>query len=278
MSLKKIILIICLIFLLIVLFFALLSLFGYWAFKKWASPILQSLTPTSSLSLVINATTVKVFDKELTLLLAQTPSEHEKGLSQIKSLEDFDGMLFLFNKKSDQTFWNKDTFLDLIIYWMDGEKVLKMDYLPSIEKTKTIKRISAGLPVDRVIEYVIKPEDDFFLLSPLPKEKISSVFHLKGLARPQTVGNELSFKLYDENNFLLSQKKIQLERKAKNEDFVFFDQEITLNLVSSTPWATLEFYNQWQEKIFSIPLKLQEIEKPIYQAFLNLCTLSEKSI
>ena len=95
--------------------------------------------------------------KTYKLIIAKTIFEHQKGLmfyKYKKELKGADGMIFIFDKKDYRTFWNKNTFLDLDVYWLDGGKIAGKDFLPSIEKTKEIFIISSPKPVDRVVEIV----------------------------------------------------------------------------------------------------------------------------
>jgi len=95
--------------------------------------------------------------KSYKLLIAKTPLEHQKGLMFYRSkkeLKGAHGMIFIFDKKDYRTFWNKNTFLDLDVYWFDDDKIIGKDFLPSIEKTKEIFTISSPKPVDRVVEIV----------------------------------------------------------------------------------------------------------------------------
>ena len=88
------------------------------------------------------------------LLVAKTPEEWEKGLMSIRQKRDFDGMLFVFPEKEVKTFWNKETYLDLDLYWISGEDVIGKSYLPSIEKTKNITQVMSPGKVDKVIEII----------------------------------------------------------------------------------------------------------------------------
>ncbi|MCS7183893.1 MAG: DUF192 domain-containing protein, partial [Patescibacteria group bacterium] len=88
------------------------------------------------------------------LLIADEPVEWEKGLMFVKKPVDFDGMIFIFPDKQVRYFWNKNTLLDLDIYWLDDHKIIYKSYLPSILKTKNIKTMSPKIPVNRVIEII----------------------------------------------------------------------------------------------------------------------------
>jgi uncharacterized membrane protein (UPF0127 family) len=120
--------------------FSFLLLFLFFYFKKSQKLISYSLE-----------------GKTYKLLIAKTPLEHQKGLMfyrDKKELKGADGMIFIFSNKNYRTFWNKNTFLDLEVYWIDGKKVVGKDFLPSIEKTKEIFTVSSPKPVDKVVELV----------------------------------------------------------------------------------------------------------------------------
>ena len=55
--------------------------------------------------------------------LATTMREQACGLSGRTGLADHDGMLFLFNRGSIQSFWMKDMSFPLDIIWISGGKV-----------------------------------------------------------------------------------------------------------------------------------------------------------
>lgn len=92
--------------------------------------------------------------RKLKLLIADSQEEWTKGLMYYRRLDTVDGMIFLFPYKNYRNFWNKNTYLDLNVYWIAGDEVAGMDELPSIEKSKKIIYISSPKPVDKVIELV----------------------------------------------------------------------------------------------------------------------------
>jgi uncharacterized membrane protein (UPF0127 family) len=95
--------------------------------------------------------------KTYKLLIAKTLLEHQKGLMfyrDKKELKGADGMIFIFSNKNYRTFWNKNTFLDLDVYWLDGDRIVGKDFLPSIEKTKKIFTVTSPKKVDRVVEII----------------------------------------------------------------------------------------------------------------------------
>ncbi|MEN3014332.1 MAG: DUF192 domain-containing protein [Endomicrobiia bacterium] len=101
----------------------------------------------------------KIIDYEIEgkiykLLLADTPKKWAKGLMHKRNLKNADGMLFVFPEKRKPTFYNKNTYLDLEIYWINGSSVVAKNYLASIEKTKIIVYVEAPDYVDKVAEIV----------------------------------------------------------------------------------------------------------------------------
>jgi hypothetical protein len=91
------------------------------------------------------------------LLVAKNPAQWRQGLMYYKSKEELkgaDGMIFIFPDKQIKSFWNKNTYLDLDLYWMDGDKVVGNSYLPSIIKTKNPLTVNSPREVDRVAEII----------------------------------------------------------------------------------------------------------------------------
>ncbi len=88
------------------------------------------------------------------LLAARTPAEWSQGLMNIRHLDKKEGMIFLFPDKKVRTFWNKNTYLNLEVIWMDGDRVVGRDLLPSIEKSKEVVTVRSPMPVDKVVELV----------------------------------------------------------------------------------------------------------------------------
>ena len=88
------------------------------------------------------------------LLIADNSEKWEKGLMFIKNNNDFDGMLFVFPDRKYRTFWNKNTYIDLDIYWMNEDKIIGKDMLPSIEKSGEIVTVTSKKPVNQVVEII----------------------------------------------------------------------------------------------------------------------------
>jgi len=103
-----------------------------------------------------NLISYKLGGKNYLLKTAKTPEEWQKGLMFVRKPINYDGMIFIFPDKQIRSFWNKNTFVDLDVYWLDDDKIIGKDSLESIEKTKEIKIIQSPAPVNKVIEIIRK--------------------------------------------------------------------------------------------------------------------------
>ena len=90
------------------------------------------------------------------LLLADHPQAWQQGLMHYRELPQADGMLFVFPFKDYHSFWNKNTFMDLDVYWVNEGAIVGIDFLPSIEKSGDIVNVQSPEPIDWVIEIVRK--------------------------------------------------------------------------------------------------------------------------
>jgi len=90
--------------------------------------------------------------KRLNLLVADTPQKWERGLMYYRKLQGVNGMIFIFPDEKLRTFWNKNTFMDLNLYWLDNDSIIGSSLLPSINKSKEIVTVNSQKPVNKVIE------------------------------------------------------------------------------------------------------------------------------
>lgn len=62
--------------------------------------------------------------------IADTPSEHQRGLMFRNKLGENDGMLFKFSYPQNLRFWGVNTFIPLSIAFIDKNKTIKkIDYI-----------------------------------------------------------------------------------------------------------------------------------------------------
>ncbi len=98
-------------------------------------------------------------NKNYCLLTASNQEQWQKGLmfyKNKKELKGADGMIFIFPEKQIRSFWNKNTYLDLDVYWIDENKVIGKSFLPSIEKSKETITVKSPKSVNKVIELPVK--------------------------------------------------------------------------------------------------------------------------
>lgn len=103
-----------------------------------------------------DVTTYKLGNNTYRLFIAETPKDWEKGLMYYKNLDGIDGMIFVFPDKKYRTFWNKNTYLNLRVIWLDDDRKVGESYLPSIEKSKRLVFVNSYSPVNKVIELNIR--------------------------------------------------------------------------------------------------------------------------
>lgn len=91
--------------------------------------------------------------RDYVLFTARTALEKARGLSGIAELKDADGMIFYFKPAQKQTFWNKNTRLDLELIWMRNGEIVGRDFLPSEDEAGLVFKISPE-EIDSVVELV----------------------------------------------------------------------------------------------------------------------------
>ena len=96
----------------------------------------------------------KIKNKTYKLLVTDSLVEWERGLMDIRKLNNADGMIFLFPDKKPRVFWNKNTYVDLDIYWIFNDKVVGRDFLPSINKSNGVVYVSSPVPANKVVEII----------------------------------------------------------------------------------------------------------------------------
>ena len=85
------------------------------------------------------------------LWVADNQDERSRGLQNITKMKDKQGMLFKFDDLQEVSFWNKDTYIDLVILWVKDYTVIGVDNL-SGQIDNNIVSVSSPDKVDTVIE------------------------------------------------------------------------------------------------------------------------------
>ena len=82
---------------------------------------------------------------------AKTPKQHARGLMYVKEkLPENSGMLFIYPRKTNSSFWMKNTFIDLDIVFMDDNKKV----VGTIENMKAHDLTSRS--IDKPYNYAIE--------------------------------------------------------------------------------------------------------------------------
>ena len=70
----------------------------------------------------LDDTVVHFNDYIFSVEVAQTRSERARGLMHREQLEPDEGMLFVYEKEGERSFWMKNTLIPLDIIWIDADK------------------------------------------------------------------------------------------------------------------------------------------------------------
>jgi uncharacterized membrane protein (UPF0127 family) len=100
--------------------------------------------------------TISVGLTKIQVQIADTTDKRTKGLSGTSSLKSNEGMLFIFEGKTNPVFWMKDMLIPLDIVWIGDGKIVRIDKnvpIPSPNTTDDkLKTYSAGAPINYVLE------------------------------------------------------------------------------------------------------------------------------
>lgn len=104
---------------------------------------------------------IKVGGVPLTVELAQTDEQRERGLMYRKSLPEGHGMLFIFDEEQSLSFWMRNTFVPLSIAYFDKNKILLeiFDMTPVISELETRPR---SYPSSRPAQYALEVPQGWF--------------------------------------------------------------------------------------------------------------------
>lgn len=101
--------------------------------------------------------TLVIGGEKINVELANTPEKRSLGLSNRKSLNENEGMLFIFDKQDiNPAFWMKDMNFSIDIIWINDEKIVQIDKgvpapEPQTPETK-LPLYRPAQPIDYVLE------------------------------------------------------------------------------------------------------------------------------
>ncbi|MEK7643474.1 MAG: DUF192 domain-containing protein [Patescibacteria group bacterium] len=108
----------------------------------------QTYVPVSQ---TVDRMQLKIGDGTVFVDIADTQSEHEKGLSGVRRLAEQAGVLFVFEYPDWRIFWNKDTFVPLDLVWIQHGVVVGLSSLPNVEIAGIVRTLSPEMS-DQVLE------------------------------------------------------------------------------------------------------------------------------
>ena len=97
---------------------------------------------------------VIINNKSIAIEVANTQIGRQQGLSGRESLADNHGMLFIFNKKDNQVFYNKDMKFPIKVLWIVENQIIGISDLPVESGERTL--IHSPAAVDFVLEITDK--------------------------------------------------------------------------------------------------------------------------
>lgn len=101
--------------------------------------------------------TITIDTTQINVQIADTAESRVAGLSGVASLNEDDGMLFVFDTKGvTPLFWMKDMLIPLDLIWIGNGKIIKIDKNVPIPSPGTpdnnLQTYSPGAPIDYVLE------------------------------------------------------------------------------------------------------------------------------
>lgn len=66
----------------------------------------------------------------LTVRIADTSDERARGLMGVTSLPSDEGMAFIYEGQTEETFWMKDTMIPLAIAFVDADRIVAVREMP----------------------------------------------------------------------------------------------------------------------------------------------------
>jgi len=84
--------------------------------------------------------------------VADTTAKREIGLSEHATLQESDGMLFLFRERGIYTFWMRGMAFPIDILWLRDDVIVDMDEEVRVDTDLPLRTYAPDEPVDRVLE------------------------------------------------------------------------------------------------------------------------------
>jgi len=130
--------------------------------------------PAATPDVVFKKDTIVLNGKTISVELAETDDQHERGLMFRKSMPENEGMLFIFTGEATRSFWMKNTYIDLSIGYFDKDKNL-ID-IQEMKATSVMEPRPPSYPSVKPAMYALEMNKAWFAKN---KVKIGHKFHYK---------------------------------------------------------------------------------------------------
>ncbi|MCR4330499.1 MAG: DUF192 domain-containing protein [Patescibacteria group bacterium] len=132
------------------LLFALMFVFLFFAAYKSEDRVSDLVVPVSS-ETTLRSSAVFVGETEVFVEVSDTSEKRARGLSGKESLEENEGMLFIFEESAAYSFWMKEMHFPIDIIWID-ETFRVADVTQNATPESFPDTFSPGTPVRYVLE------------------------------------------------------------------------------------------------------------------------------
>lgn len=144
-----------------------------WLWSFWLVLEIFFVTPLEAVTFERRRMTLG--SAELTVEIAETPAQQERGLMFRKELKEGTGMLFIFSGESPRSFWMKNTFVALDIGFFDQKRTL-VD-IQQMEPVGSVMEIPKSYVSRRPAKYALEVPQGWFKKFQI---KEGAVFRLDG--------------------------------------------------------------------------------------------------
>jgi uncharacterized protein len=94
---------------------------------------------------------IQIKDQYLEVLVSKNEEERRRGLSHLDSLNEREGMLFIFQEEVRPLFWMKDMNFPIDIIWIDSQKEI-VEITEKIYPETYPQTFSPSIPIKYVVE------------------------------------------------------------------------------------------------------------------------------
>lgn len=153
---------------------------------------------------------ISIGDKKYIVKLAIEEKEHEQGLQNVEQLDNDEGMLFMFDKPDEISFWMKDTKIPLDVIFINEElEVISIHKgVPESEDFMSEDNVSYVLEVN--VDSGIKEGDELVLESDKKLKDKMYVLDSNGESQMTLDGGERIFSRPNTKTLIRFAKKAQL--------------------------------------------------------------------